>query len=792
MAEKTLNARVITKNDTKANWDKATNFVPKKGELIIYTDLLKVKVGDGATSVIDLPYANENGELHFVEGPTSDTTAGAWTGTIDGLKEYYDGLAVIYVPRVAGATITTLNINDLGAKQCYRQAASTITTHYAANSAIFFVYRNSLNNGNGGWQSSAYYDSTDLQSLRPNYARYYMGQYPLYSYKICVIGADGRLLPLSLEKGTGTGKTQLPLPFRPDMLYYYNTTTDVAANGIVAAGVIYYAYNHTTAHYTFNSTTPTYHTIYLVGSFDSATGLFTLDQTDKTSWYKFVPYNSTFTKDEDYFEEGKYYIYVGRSYSSTNYYGVEMYNPMYYFDGHNLVFTNTAAERALDKFGSLAAVAESGSYNDLKDKPTIPTDVVSHYGDITPTHLAQFGADGSVIGDSGLDPAKIALKSENVHFVKGPATDTTAGTWTGTIDGLTSYYEGLVVVYIPHVAGASTTKLNINGLGAKLCTWRDAAKMSTQYAVGSAICMVYRNDLNNNTGGFQALSDYYQSNTNQTLKVGTTTFGANDAVELVAGDNVTLTPNATSKTITISTESSSGDTYLYSYLNVDQNKPCYNTGTTWHWGYYVSGAEIPFTPDTFKPIMLKKIKYNNVVYANGTCRGVAIESKTNHNKAVRFDILLNSVWRTVALAIFTNNPDPSTSHTRYEYRVLMSYNTEWDLMDCNEVGIVLIDISLDGDIQLSGNTEIYIEIPEEPVVDVITFSISGVNYSAANGMTWGEWLISKYNTSSIAFTWPNTTIAAITATGGDYLYNTNYEEQTLATLIESGHLYLIE
>lgn len=396
------------------------------------------------------------------------------------------------------------------------------------------------------------------------------------------------------------------------------------------------------------------------------------------------------------------------------------------------------------------------------------------------------------VGDGATTVIDLPYANENVHFVKGPATDTTAGTWTGTIDGLTAYYEGLVVVYIPHVAGANTTKLNINGLGAKLCTWRDAAKMSTQYAVGSAICMVYRNDLNNNTGGFQALSDYYQSNTNQTVKVGTTTFGANDAVELVAGDNVTLTPNTANKTITISTESSSGDTYLYSYLNVDRNKPCYNTGTTWHWGYYVSGAEIPFTPDTFKPIMLKKIKYNNVVYANGTCRGVAIESKTNHNKAVRFDILINSVWRTVALAIFTNNPDPSTSHTRYEYRVLMSYNTEWDLMDCNEVGIVLIDISLDGDIQLSGNTEIYIEIPEEPVVDIITFSISGVNYSAANGMTWGEWLISKYNTSSTAFKWPATTLAAITTPVGDYLYNTNYEEQTLATLIESGELYLIE
>lgn len=229
----------------------------------------------------------------------------------------------------------------------------------------------------------------------------------------------------------------------------------------------------------------------------------------------------------------------------------------------------------------------------------------------------------------------LVARSENVYLVKGPATDTTAGTWTGTIDGLTAYYEGLVVVYIPHVAGASTTKLNINGLGAKLCTWRDAAKMSTQYAVGSAICMVYRNDLNNNTGGFQALSDYYQSNTNQTVKVGTTTFGANDAVEFVAGENITITPDAQAKKITISS----------------------------------SGGSSP---------------------------------------------------------------------------------------------------------------------------SIITFSISGVNYSAVNGMTWGEWIISKYNTSSIEFKWPETIKKVITDVVGHELHDSSDEaSQYLNTVIQAGTSYYL-
>ena len=38
---------------------------------------------------------------------------------------------------------------------------------------------------------------------------------------------------------------------------------------------------------------------------------------------------------------------------------------------------------------------------------------------------------------------------------------------------------------------------------------------------------------------------------NQTVKAGSTTFGANDVVEIAAGSNVTVTPNATNKTITI-------------------------------------------------------------------------------------------------------------------------------------------------------------------------------------------------------------------------------------------------
>lgn len=58
MANKTFQGRIIQKHDTKANWDKATNFVPLKGEIIVYDDLKKIKIGDGTTKVGDLTFIN--------------------------------------------------------------------------------------------------------------------------------------------------------------------------------------------------------------------------------------------------------------------------------------------------------------------------------------------------------------------------------------------------------------------------------------------------------------------------------------------------------------------------------------------------------------------------------------------------------------------------------------------------------------------------------------------------------------------------------------------------------------
>ena len=65
MAEKILNGRIVLKHDTAENWSKATSFVPKQGEVIIYDrdstyNYERVKVGDGITNVNALPFVDDN------------------------------------------------------------------------------------------------------------------------------------------------------------------------------------------------------------------------------------------------------------------------------------------------------------------------------------------------------------------------------------------------------------------------------------------------------------------------------------------------------------------------------------------------------------------------------------------------------------------------------------------------------------------------------------------------------------------------------------------------------------
>ena len=101
MADNVVNARIQLKNDTEAKWNQATNFTPRKGELIIYNaesgdnkcNFPRFKVGDGSTPVASLPFFN------ISQGLPHTLTFG------DGGVYQYNGSADVTVPVYTGTTL---------------------------------------------------------------------------------------------------------------------------------------------------------------------------------------------------------------------------------------------------------------------------------------------------------------------------------------------------------------------------------------------------------------------------------------------------------------------------------------------------------------------------------------------------------------------------------------------------------------------------------------------------------------------------------------------------------------
>lgn len=106
MAEhKTFQGRLVQKHDTKANWDKATNFIPLQGEIIVYDDLGKIKIGDGATTVVNLAYVDKD-VLHTSGDETASGTK-TFSGKVNingGLDIKSSGNAVLNIRGVSTTT----------------------------------------------------------------------------------------------------------------------------------------------------------------------------------------------------------------------------------------------------------------------------------------------------------------------------------------------------------------------------------------------------------------------------------------------------------------------------------------------------------------------------------------------------------------------------------------------------------------------------------------------------------------------------------------------------------------
>lgn len=104
--QKQVKTRIQQKHDTSANWAKATSFVPLKGEIVVYDDLGRIKVGDGTKTVTNLKFVDEHshpylpltggtltGDLTVSDGNSSDVTISS-----DQIDIYNNGNRTSIVP----------------------------------------------------------------------------------------------------------------------------------------------------------------------------------------------------------------------------------------------------------------------------------------------------------------------------------------------------------------------------------------------------------------------------------------------------------------------------------------------------------------------------------------------------------------------------------------------------------------------------------------------------------------------------------------------------------------------
>ena len=264
----------------------------------------------------------------------STSTSTAFTATVPGITELYDGVCV-YLKNgvVTSASGWTLDINNLGAKPVYQNlaAASRVTTLFNINYTMMFIYNNHRTEG-GGWDMFYGYNANDNTVgyyIRANQAIYYPAK-TLYRYQILFTTADGTLLPANTSSNTtGTTKVLSTESFDPwGDIYYYSTTTSVGTTTLIGTSYLWSQYQ-VDLRYAFNkgSTLTIGDPVYVKCS-PQSDGL-----------VKFAG-NDCIVQALPSTEDGYVYIYLGQAYSASNIYLLNNH-PVYYFsDGAIREWTN--------------------------------------------------------------------------------------------------------------------------------------------------------------------------------------------------------------------------------------------------------------------------------------------------------------------------------------------------------------------------------------------------------------------------------------------------------------------
>lgn len=170
----------------------------------------------------------------------------------------------------------------------------------------------------------------------------------LHPQQICIGNPQGLAVTPIVNTSTpeSTSKPiQADVEFNPEDIFIYTGTETLSASDLIPAGTLQSSGYTDRADYTFNTTLPAFHEVYLVCfAWDLVNGSYILNSDSTTSWYKFLDSNriSTVIPDDAGFEEytspdsSNVYIKIGRSGSVEN--RMELYKEkkVYIYKDHRL------------------------------------------------------------------------------------------------------------------------------------------------------------------------------------------------------------------------------------------------------------------------------------------------------------------------------------------------------------------------------------------------------------------------------------------------------------------------
>ena len=215
------------------------------------------KAYNGSTSQ-EITLSDLGGNIINCYNTSPTDTAGTWTVSIPNITELTEGLTIkIRLKTSYNGTKNTLNVNGLGAKTIYFKYGNKLTSHYAKESVLALTYTSdaiSSGNDKSGWIIENIYDSTNTYQLRKYYSRY-TTKSVLYRYMICFVNKDNLLVPANnVSNSTSTNKTLTGDSFDLSKgIYYYNSTTTVAAGSLTPTSTLYQQIGLVNLQYSFNT-----------------------------------------------------------------------------------------------------------------------------------------------------------------------------------------------------------------------------------------------------------------------------------------------------------------------------------------------------------------------------------------------------------------------------------------------------------------------------------------------------------------------------------------------------------